>query len=251
MSGNTDIDGMVEKFIQIEDRNFALFNFVKEQSSEIQASGSDIESLKHQITSMHEKDVHLESKLEAIKKSLEEKETHFIQCNVYVNNQLKSDQKSLDSICSKIETMLNKVRCDRSAMTELLAGSNITHDNLTAYLGLIEQKGSEMLQARSLLQLRKTDESVLPGAINNNKDDTEQATEMPISFKTVGKIARYLLRMPLMADDISDTPTQSGSVQEALYPLTQLEVRSLLVSRLARRSARNSARLESKRSTTK
>ena len=235
---------MVDKFINIEDQNFALFNFVKEQSRDIQASETNIESLGHQIKSMHEADVHLENKHKAIKKSMEEKEMHLTQCNVNVNGQLKSDKKSLDSICTKIDSMLNSVRCDRSAMTELLAGSKINHDNLTSYLGLIEQKGSEMLQARSLIQLRN--ESTLPGAINNKEGPAAALglDELPISFATVGRIARYLTKMPSLSDDMPDGFMQGG--QEVLHPLTQHEARMLLAARTARIDALSSAKFENK-----
>ena len=251
VSGHSDIDGMVDKFIHIEDQNFALFNFVKEQSREIQASDSSTESLNQQIKLMHEADVHMESKHKTIKKSMEEKDTLIAQCNTHVNDQLKVDHKSLDSVCIKIEQMLGSVKCDRSAMTELLAGSRITHDNLTSYLGLIEQKGSEMLQARSLIQLRKTDEGGLSGGNNaNNKDGTNHGqggTDIdPISFATVGRIARYLTRMPSLMDDMPDAFTNGGAngAQEVVHPLTQREARTLLIARTARLDAMSNSKFE-------
>ena len=43
ITGETDLNKLVEKFIEVEDRNFALFNYVNEKNNEI-------EMLQDQIT---------------------------------------------------------------------------------------------------------------------------------------------------------------------------------------------------------
>ncbi|XP_066922490.1 coiled-coil domain-containing protein 63-like [Clytia hemisphaerica] len=231
VSGTSDIDNMVEKFIRIEDQNFALFNFVKEQAQEVQAMDNNINSIREQIDSMRKEDVHLENKHKAIKKSLQDKEIRINEVRFKVNDQLKLDQKTLNGINTKIDCMLNSVRCDRSAMTELLAGSRITYENLASYLGLIEQKASELLQARALLGLRKGDDGL-------TKEQKLEDGQKPISFQTVGKIARYLTRMPSLSDDLPDI-AGSAQTDTDLRPISQSEARALF-------ELRNKARAEAK-----
>ena len=37
MTGEEDLDLLVNRFIEVEDKNFALFNYVNEQNNEIEA----------------------------------------------------------------------------------------------------------------------------------------------------------------------------------------------------------------------
>jgi hypothetical protein len=42
LTGEDDLDLLVNRFIEVEDRNFALFNFVNEQNNEIEALNEQI-----------------------------------------------------------------------------------------------------------------------------------------------------------------------------------------------------------------
>ena len=46
ITGEEDIDMLVNKFIEVEDRNFALFNFVNEQNNETEKLQDQIEEVK-------------------------------------------------------------------------------------------------------------------------------------------------------------------------------------------------------------
>ena len=45
MTGEDDLDLLVERFIEVEDRNFALFNYVNEQNNEIEKLNEEIQSV--------------------------------------------------------------------------------------------------------------------------------------------------------------------------------------------------------------
>jgi len=232
---------MVDKFIQIEDQNFALFTFVKEQSQEIQANEAGIVTLDQQIESMHKEDVYLESKHKVIQKRLEESERNNTENRTKINTKLKNEQKILSALCVKIDSMLKRINCDRSAMTELLAGSKITNENLASYLGLIEQKGTELLQARALILLRNGGDGPKDASVAEPKKE-------PVSFATVGRIARYLMRMPSINDDIPEIIATSADY-DPLRPISQRQARELLVAQVARtdiKSQQSSMRVEKK-----
>ena len=231
---------MVDKFIRIEDQNFALFNFVKEQSQEIQANEAGIVTLNQQIESMHKEDVYLESKHKVIQKGLEEREHQTAESLAKINTKLKAEQKVLSGLCTKIDSMLKSINCDRSAMTELLAGSKITNENLASYLGLIEQKGTELLQARALILLKNED------GLKEVSPPPEPRQE-PISFATVGRIARYLMRLPSISDDIPEMAATTD--YDPLRPISQRQARDLLVAQVARtdiKSQQSNMRVEKK-----
>lgn len=45
MTGEEDLDLLVQRFIETEDKNFALFNFVNEQNNEIETLHEQIEEV--------------------------------------------------------------------------------------------------------------------------------------------------------------------------------------------------------------
>lgn len=55
MTGEEDLDLLVQRFIETEDKNFALFNFVNEQNNEIETLHEQIEEVgyfSHFLTSL-------------------------------------------------------------------------------------------------------------------------------------------------------------------------------------------------------
>ena len=46
LTGEDDLDLLVNRFIEVEDRNFALFNYVNEQNNEIETLNDAITEVK-------------------------------------------------------------------------------------------------------------------------------------------------------------------------------------------------------------
>ena len=45
IAGDHDLDSMLEKFVEVERENFALFNFINEMNNQIEMQSEDIENL--------------------------------------------------------------------------------------------------------------------------------------------------------------------------------------------------------------
>ncbi|KAJ8321073.1 hypothetical protein KUTeg_002660 [Tegillarca granosa] len=74
MTGEEDLDLLVNKFIEVEDRNFALFNYVNEQNNEIEKLHEQIEEIKNDIEKFKLQGLELESQRKTILKELEDKQ---------------------------------------------------------------------------------------------------------------------------------------------------------------------------------
>lgn len=213
VSGIQDIDEMVKKFIKIDDENFALFNFVKEQSQQVQQKEAAVENLKQQIEKIQIEDVRVEKQQKEIIGQLEITEKRQRENHQKLVAQIKNEEKLLEKVCTKINEMLERAKCSRSSMLELLAGSKISTHNIVSYLGLIEQRAAELVQAKTLLQLRKGEEQQTP-----------EMQENQLTFATVGKIARYLIGLPSL---ISDLPECNTPLMEFVRPISQKEAREI------------------------
>lgn len=49
MTGENDLDTLVKHFIEVEDRNFALFNYVNEQNNELEILQDQIQDVSKNI----------------------------------------------------------------------------------------------------------------------------------------------------------------------------------------------------------
>jgi len=151
-TGIEKIDVMVQKFIAQEDKNFSLFNYVNSQTNEIEKLEADIEQLEEEKRRYSEEtgdsanqrnqlqsDLH--RRLNAIKTSTETYDTNFTEL-----------EKMMASLKVGIQHIFNKIGCDVSGMSDMLADSHVTEVNMMQYLGIIEQRTNEILQAWAMHQ---------------------------------------------------------------------------------------------------
>ncbi len=159
-TGIDQIDVMVQQFIAQEDKNFSLFNYVNSQTHEIEKLEDEIEQLTSEQERLSAEEDHaaagggggggdgaaasqrnqlqvdLHRRLAAIKTSTETYDGNF------------SDlEKVMASLKVGIQHIFNKIGCDVSAMSDMLADSHVTEVNMMQYLGIIEQRTNEILQA--------------------------------------------------------------------------------------------------------
>eukprot|EP00731_Ephydatia_muelleri_P014322 Em0008g42a len=71
-TGITDIDQLVHKFIEVEDQNFALFNYVNELNGDIELVQEQIQEIKEEIERFKSQGTEMEEKRKAILRQLEE-----------------------------------------------------------------------------------------------------------------------------------------------------------------------------------
>lgn len=70
--------------------------------------------------------------------------------------QMKATDKILDQLKAGIESVFEKINCDRSAIAEMLGDNDsVNENNMMQYLGIIEQKTNELLQIHTFLQIKE------------------------------------------------------------------------------------------------
>lgn len=57
--------------------------------------------------------------------------------------------------CAGIDSLFNKINCDRTAIDDMLgAASGVTDNNMLQYLGIIEQRTNELLAVQTYLNIK-------------------------------------------------------------------------------------------------
>ncbi|ETV70674.1 hypothetical protein H257_13782 [Aphanomyces astaci] len=151
-TGIADIEELVTTFIKNEDQNFSLFNYVNEQTNEIEKLQDYIDSLKAEEAKYSEEtgdDAHqhkqllkeLESKLSSTEHAADKYETKY-----------NDAQKNINAVKLAIHTLFAKIGCNAQAMCEMLGDNIVTEVNMMQYLGMVEQRTNEILHVYAAYQ---------------------------------------------------------------------------------------------------
>ena len=159
-TGIEDTDTLVESFIENEDRNFAMYNYVNNMNTEIENLKDDIRRLKDEIELINKEGVDSDVHRKEILNELEQKMVEVTDELTLVNKEYKASRRQLELLKPKVESVFNSIECDRSSIAELLGiGVSIDDNNIMQYLGIIEQKCNELLQNKALEKIKKLNES--------------------------------------------------------------------------------------------
>jgi chromosome segregation ATPase len=169
-----DMDQLVAKFVEAEDKNFSLFNFVNELNSEIErlemvTAGvkAEIEKFKGQgmSTDNQRKKIlhHLEQKLQRTATRAQENEAKF-----------QSASKTINQLKTGIHSIFTRIGCASSSMEEMLGNQGVTESNMMQYLGIIEQRTTSILRTHKLNQAQA-------GLVTAGADTTSKALPTPVN----------------------------------------------------------------------
>ncbi|TPP57009.1 Coiled-coil domain-containing protein 63 [Fasciola gigantica] len=145
-------DNLVQSFLEKEDRNFALFNYVSETNAEIERLNEENENLANEISSY-------QSRMAKVVGVQREALTEWQNTNEKAKEQqgttetrLTSTTETLDTVCELVSSLVAKLGCDTTMLTRRLASSEaVTQANLLDYLNLIEEQVNKLLLVRQFI----------------------------------------------------------------------------------------------------
>uniref|UniRef100_A0A674BH23 Outer dynein arm docking complex subunit 1 n=1 Tax=Salmo trutta TaxID=8032 RepID=A0A674BH23_SALTR len=219
ITGEEDLDMLVTRFIQVEDQNFALFNYVNEQNNEAEALRDQINQVSKRemeqfnLTGQQQKQEH-----HALLRDIDQQQRD-TESQAHENEVLASAvSKILDQIKTGVNSVFHKMDCDRSVVEDLLGSSSgIRENNIMTYLGLAEQRTNQLLTMQAFLNSRDLDKEYDP------KDLARfllgQNPEVPRQ--------NIIIQPPVTGDDY-DTE-ESPLTDEEERPLSQGELRQRIM----------------------
>ncbi|XP_071944329.1 coiled-coil domain-containing protein 63-like [Antedon mediterranea] len=225
-TGEKSLDGLVRKFIENEDKNFALFNYVNELNNQVEMLQDQIQNIELDIDGFKKQGMKLDKHRHAIMKDLEAKCTEKTKAGDGFETKLKHLSKNLGQLKGAILSLFRKAECDESTITEMLGSvAEIDDSNVMLYLGSIEQKVSDLLLSQNYLQHKSTEKSKQEtttaqvqqtnSICNNTKLIKHPQTDVTI-------VPPSLDDNPIDSDDeMSSSIDGTGGVQ----PLTEEELR--------------------------
>ncbi|XP_035518168.1 coiled-coil domain-containing protein 114 [Morone saxatilis] len=163
VTGEDNLDMLVTRFIQVEDRNFALFNFVNEQNNEVEALREQISQIQAEIEQFREAGLKQEQDHRSLLRDIDEQQKETESQAEDYEHQASIISKTLEEIKTGVNSIFSKMECDRSVIEDALGSSTgISDNNIMSYLGLVEQKTNEMLTIQAFLNSKDLEKDFNP-----------------------------------------------------------------------------------------
>ncbi|XP_041836702.1 coiled-coil domain-containing protein 114 [Melanotaenia boesemani] len=212
VTGEDNLDLLSTRFIQDEDRNFALLNFVNEQSNEAEALRDQISHIQEEMEQFQFKGLQWEQDRRALLRDTEEKQKETESKAQDYENQANIISKILDEIKTGVNSIVSKMECDRSVIEDKLGSSTgITDNNIMSYLGLVEQKTDRLLTIQAFLNSKDVEKDY------NHKE--------LIKFLLSKNPKPHQQNIQPSINSVQYDAEQSPSIDESERPLSEVELR--------------------------
>ena len=240
-TGIKDIEELVKTFIKNEDQNFSLFNYVNEQTNEIEKLEETVLNLRKEESKYMQLDgdeaSNHKTKLKELEKKLQQSETMAEKYEQKCN----TSQTTIESLKKGIKTMFEKIACK----SEMLQDASVTEANMLQFLGIIEQRTNEILAVYHNIKAKERQRYA-------EKDSTKgAATPNVLGIGPTIPMGQDLIHInPPKLEEFSSDEEGSDAEDEGTKPLTRDELKTKTFARIGKGSKKrkeSSTRNSSKR----
>ncbi|XP_026873333.1 coiled-coil domain-containing protein 114 [Electrophorus electricus] len=158
-----DLEKLVNRFLQVEDKNFALFNYVNEQNTQAETLRDEISQIKEEMERFRVEGVRQVEEhhmaLKQVEEQQREAESHALEYEAQAN----IIGKVLDQIKTGVNSIFIKINCDHAMVDDWLdSSSRIRDSSIMSYLSLVEQRTSQLLTLQAFLNSKDLEKDYDP-----------------------------------------------------------------------------------------
>ncbi|XP_066528180.1 coiled-coil domain-containing protein 114 isoform X2 [Hoplias malabaricus] len=227
VTSEENLDIMITKFIQTEDKNFALFNYVNEQNTQAEALREQITQIKEEMEKFRVESLQQEQKHHTALNEMQEQQRDAEAQALEYEDQATAISKILDQIKTGVNSLFNKIDCDRAVVEDMLGSSTgIRDNNIMTYLSLVEQRANELLTVQAFVNSKDLDKDYDPKMVAQLLLGQSTALQ-----KKAGDV------QPLFTGEEYDTE-ESVITDEEDHPLTHDELLQRIMNGIIRKEER-------------
>lgn len=165
-TGLTDIREIINKFLEAEEQNFSLFNYVNDINSEIERLEHSISSMRSQIEKYRGQGMSTDTQRKKTIRDLEDKLTKTDKKASEYEARYQVAVRTITQLKNGIQSIFTRIGATSTSVDEMLGNQGVTESNMMQYLGIIEQRTSEILQAYAASQNGSNDAGLqLPSVV--------------------------------------------------------------------------------------
>jgi len=160
-TGIYDINEIVNKFMEAEEQNFSLFNYVNDVNSEIERLEHSISTMRNQIEKYKGQDASSNTQRKKTVRDLEDKLTKTDKKAEDYEGRYNLAVRTINQLKNGIQSIFTRIGATSASVDEMLGNQGVTESNMMQYLGIIEQRTTEILQAYAASQIGLPNEHTL------------------------------------------------------------------------------------------
>jgi chromosome segregation ATPase len=195
-TGITDVETIVTTFLEAEDKNFSLFNYVNDLNSDIEILELQISDVKMEIEKYKGQGVSTDTQRKQILRNLEERLQRTESKADEYQSRYENAMKTVNQLRQGIGSIFSRIGCASTSVEEMLGNQGVTESNMMQYLGIIEQRTTDILQLYA----------------------NSQAATDPANSATVGEAKEPAVKHSMEPGMITAAVRQPASVKLSVLP---------------------------------
>merc|ERR1712078_73597 len=207
-TGISDIDELVENFINAEDQNFSLFTYANELSGDIEKHEAEIADFKGQLEFLKGTGGgQVNAEKQKMFGELEEKWSKIDKMAEHYELKYQQAAKTLTAVRAGIQSVFNRLHSKSFGPPDMSA---VSEGNMIQYLGIIEGRISEILNVYNSTQQQEGDE-----------DEPAQPQPRPAGG------AQLTIKLPSTVEDYSDDEEEDDEDDQRPFTREELELKTI------------------------
>ncbi|XP_045296679.1 outer dynein arm-docking complex subunit 1 isoform X2 [Leopardus geoffroyi] len=211
LTGESDPDVLVERYLEREGRNFAEFTFINEQNSELERLQEEIKE--ETLASTRQREDNLRQQREQQRRALQQRTDEVRTEADQVEARFQDRRGQLEKLKADIQQLFTRAQCDNTVIKDLLGVKTHMRDrDISLFLGLIEKRLVDLLTVQAYVDVQV--ETPTPSSLAN------------AALLVLGQSPEDLpkkLAPPQLPDNPDDLP---GFEAKDDYPMSKEELRS-------------------------
>lgn len=152
-TGIYDINEIVTRFLESEEQNFSLFNYVNDINTEIERLEHSIAEMRNQIEKYRGQGMSTDTQRKKALRDLEDKLSRTERKADEYDTRYQRAIRTISQLKTGIHSIFTRIGAASTSVEEMLGNQGVTESNMMQYLGIIEQRVSEILQTYAATQL--------------------------------------------------------------------------------------------------
>lgn len=164
-TGIEDIDELVNTFINAEDQNYTLFNYVNEVNQEIEKLEDQINSVRGEIDKYRAQGSEQDKVKAGAVREVEERLAGAEGSAELYEKRYEAASSTVNMLKGAIWELFNKIGCNTPAVRQLVGEDGVQESNVMSFLSIIEQRTNELLQLYALRKAGDAGDTVLEALV--------------------------------------------------------------------------------------
>ena len=146
ITGISDIEVLVDRFIEAEERNFSTFKYISHLNKELEKLDMQIHEARSEIERFRGQGVETDSQRKKILRELESKLHRTETRTREFDDRHLRVASLLSTVKKRVQEIFHRIGCKNTVAASFVGNQGVTDGNLMQHLGIIEQRTNEVLQ---------------------------------------------------------------------------------------------------------